>query len=667
MDERRRASEQRHKAQGVKRRTYLNLIGLPRSRKRQLLVLADLLALPICLWLAVALRHGHPFPAEFPSPWLILAVTVPSIPAFHAFGVYRSVLRASGAPFQLTIAAAAMFSALLLVLVGWLLAPPNLDATIPVIFWMTTMLAMAGVRAAARLFLQHLGAELRDQQPIGIYGAGAGGIQSAAALALGREYNPVFFVDDDPALHGTIVHGVPVWTPEALPDLVRRYDVKRILLAMPSAGRARRREIVEDLQSSAVRIMTMPGLADLVSGAAQVDDLKEIEIEDLLGRDAVPPIRDLLEGDIRGKSVMVSGAGGSIGSELCRQIARNALARMVLMDLSEYALYAIENEIRDVVLEAGLATEVVALLGSTVRQRRMSHVMRQFAVQTIYHAGAYKHVPLVEQNIVEGVRNNVFATWRLAEAAIESGVATFVLISTDKAVRPTNVMGATKRLAELVLQGLAREQAVTRFTMVRFGNVLGSSGSVVPRFREQIRGGGPVTVTHPDVTRFFMTISEAASLVLQAGAMGTGGEVFLLEMGEPVRVVDLARRMIRLMGLEVRDIDNPGGDIAIQFVGLRPGEKLYEELLIGNDASGTTHPRIMRAEEKSLPWSQVARLLDELDRACRAVQIETIRALLGQVVDGYQPSGPTVDPMASIPRRGLEGESLETPGSESIH
>ena len=648
----------------MKRQAYHRLVGLPRSRKRMLLLLADLLSLPLCLWLAVALRHGHPFPAALPAPWVFVTVTALSLPAFHAFGIYRSVLRALAVPFLLTIAAATMCSALLLVVAGLLPTPPDLDATVPAIFWMTLMLAMVGVRAVARLLLEFLGREIGDKEPIGIYGAGQGGVQSVAALKLGPEYNPVFLIDDDPALWGTIVNGIPVWAPDALPDLIPRYGVGRVLLAMPSAGRARRREIVERLETSPVRIMTMPGLADLVSGAAQIDEMKEIEIEDLLGRDPVPPIRDLLERNIRGKSVLVSGAGGSIGSELCRQIAQNGPARIVLLDLSEYALYAIEEEIRRAVATAGHDTEVVALLGSAARKRRMTHIMRHFAVHTVYHAGAYKHVPLVEQNIVECVRNNIFTTWHLAEAAIESGVETFVLISTDKAVRPTNVMGASKRMAELILQGLAREEATTRFTMVRFGNVLGSSGSVVPRFREQIRAGGPVTVTRPDITRYFMTISEAAGLVLQAGAMGTGGDVFLLEMGEPVRVVDLARRMIRLMGLKIRDADDPKGDIAIEFIGLRPGEKLYEELLIGNDTSGTTHPRIMRAEETSLAWTEIVRLLRALDDACAVVDIDAIRQLLAEVVQGYQTDTPTVDPMGLI---GPSVDHLGQAGSESIH
>ena len=651
----------------MKQQAYLSLIRMPRSRKRYILIAMDLIGLPFCLWLAVALRHGHPFPAALPDPWVFAIVAVVTIPIFHAFGIYRSVLRALGAPFLLTIAAANMLSALLVIVADQLLASPPMGATVPVIYWMTAVLAIVGSRAMARLTLEYLGRETGDKQPIGIYGAGKAGTQAIAALRVGPEYNPVFLLDDDPALQGTIVNGIPVGDPGALPDLVRRYGAKRVVLAMPSVGRARRRDIVERLQSQPVRMMTMPGLADLVSGEAHVDELREVEIEDLLGRDPVPPIDDLLERNIRGKSVLVSGAGGSIGSELCRQIIRNGPRRIVLLDLNEYALYAIEVELRQFDEKEGLAVEILALLGSAAHKRRMVHIMRRFAIDTVYHAGAYKHVPLVEQNVVEGVRNNIFATQHLAEAAIESGVDTFVLISTDKAVRPTNVMGASKRVAELILQGLAREQSTTCFTMVRFGNVLGSSGSVVPRFREQIRAGGPVTVTHPDVTRYFMTISEAASLVLQAGAMGTGGDVFLLEMGEPVRVLDLARRMVRLMDLEVRDQDNTSGDIEIQFVGLRSGEKLFEELLIGNDASGTPHPRILRAEEQALTWAEVVALLEELDAACITIDVDGIRDILARVVDGYSAESPTVDPIVRMVPDSRDAESFGPPRSDSIH
>jgi FlaA1/EpsC-like NDP-sugar epimerase len=420
--------------------------------------------------------------------------------------------------------------------------------------------------------------------------------------------------------------------------MIDRKRVDELLLAIPSASRTRRAEIIEAIEGLHCKVKLVPGMADVVSGHFSLDAIREVEIEDLLGRESVAPNTALLGRCITGKVVLVSGAGGSIGSELCRQIVRLGPARLVLMDLSEFALYSIEQELASLCAGSNRCVELVPLLGSVTHQHRNEMVMRSFGVQTVYHAAAYKHVPLVEHNPIEGIRNNAVGTRCLAEAALAAEVETFVLISTDKAVRPTNVMGASKRLAELILQALARKGGGTRFCMVRFGNVLGSSGSVVPLFRKQIAAGGPITLTHADITRYFMTIPEAAQLVIQAGSMGQGGEVYVLDMGQPVKIIDLARRMVHLSGLELRDNAHPDGDIAIEIVGLRPGEKLYEELLIGENVEGTSHPLIMRAYEHELPWDVLCERLLQLDDACHTFDYEKVLALLGSVVQEYEPA-----------------------------
>jgi FlaA1/EpsC-like NDP-sugar epimerase len=444
------------------------------------------------------------------------------------------------------------------------------------------------------------------------------------------------YVDEKRSLHGTLMNGVPVIAPEQLPAFVKRHRVERILLAVPSASRHRKAEILRRLEALNLHVQSVPDLRDVVSGRAKVGELREIDVADLLGRDPVPPDRQLVDECIRGKSVMVSGAGGSIGSELCRQIVLLAPKRLVLFEISEIALYHIERELRAIADLHHIAVEIYAILGNAHHKYRVRDVMQSFDVQTVYHAAAYKHVPMVEQNLVEGVHNNVFSTWHAAEAALETGVKTFVLISTDKAVNPTNVMGATKRLAEIVLQALQSQTTRTRFCMVRFGNVLGSSGSVVPLFQEQIREGGPVTVTHRDVKRYFMTIPEAAQLVLQAGSVGTGGDVFVLDMGHLVRIDELARRMIKLSGLSVRDSANPDGDIEIQYSGLRPGEKMFEELLIGSNVTGTEHPMIMRAIEPSPTWDEVRELLAELAIAVNRIDCRQVMTLLERAVREYR-------------------------------
>ncbi|EFZ52154.1 capsular polysaccharide biosynthesis capD domain protein [Shigella sonnei 53G] len=493
------------------------------------------------------------------------------------------------------------------------------------------------------LFRMILNYGVKGSAPVLIYGAGESGRQLLPALMQAKEYFPVAFVDDNPRLHKAVIHGVTVYPSDKLSYLVDRYGIKKILLAMPSVSKSQRQKVITRLEHLPCEVLSIPGMVDLVEGRAQISNLKKVSIDDLLGRDPVAPDAKLMAENITGKAVMVTGAGGSIGSELCRQIVRYKPAKLVLFELSEYALYAIEKELSALCDKEVLNVPVIPLLGSVQRQNRLQMVMKSFGIQTVYHAAAYKHVPLVEHNVVEGVRNNVFGTLYCAESAIESGVETFVLISTDKAVRPTNTMGTTKRLAELVLQALSARQSQTRFCMVRFGNVLGSSGSVVPLFEKQIAQGGPVTLTHRDIIRYFMTIPEASQLVIQAGAMGHGGDVFVLDMGDPVKIYDLAKRMIRLSGLSVRDDKNPDGDIAIEVTGLRPGEKLYEELLIGDSVQGTSHPRIMTANEVMLPWQDLSLLLKELDQACHDFDHERIRSLLLQAPAAFNPTDDICD------------------------
>ena len=476
-----------------------------------------------------------------------------------------------------------------------------------------------------------------------IYGAGETGIKLAAALSAGNHIVVRAYIDDKLELQGSDIAGVRVFSLKSLDMLFAHEDIDSVLLAIPSTSRKRRSEIIRALAQYKVPVKTIPSMLDLVNGLATVDEIREVEIEDLLGRDAAQPVNRLLKQCIEGKTVMVTGAGGSIGSELCRQILIHGPTQLVLFEKSEFALYQIEQELNLANLAQGRDIKLVPILGSVTHQNRVEHVMRAFHVQTVYHAAAYKHVPMVEHNMIEGVLNNVFGTWRTAEAAKSAGVETFVLISTDKAVRPTNVMGASKRFAELVLQALSREGGFTRFCMVRFGNVLGSSGSVVPLFKKQIENGGPLTVTHPEITRYFMTIPEAAALVLQAGAMGQGGDVFVLDMGVPIKIAELARKMIHLSGMEVRDDLNLEGDIEIQFSGLRPGEKLYEELLIGDNVTGTEHPLIMRAEEMELPWSFLQKKLQQVDVASHQFDCQTVMDVLLEVVDGYKPTGEIFD------------------------
>lgn len=608
------------------------LATLPRSTKRVVMLLADVIALPTCAVIATWLvaPEGIVWPL-----WLFLVPLLTGVPALHSFGFYRSVVRFMGPELIVAAFKTVSVTAVSLLACTWWLGGATPAVRAGAVFWLLAIVYVAGSRFGVRLLLR---TRHTTGDPVVIYGAGDAGAHLANAMAGRGEFTLIGFVDDNPALKGAVVHGLEVYSPSALKDLIAEFSVRRVLLALPSIPRRRRQQIINRLEQLPVHVQTMPDIHDLISGSARVDDIRDVDIEDLLGRDPVPPIQGLLDASIRDKSVMVTGAGGSIGAELCMQIARLGPKRLVLVEISEAALYMIDQRLRDTARRESLDVQIVSLIGSVHHKARMVDVLAAYEVDTLYHAAAYKHVPLVEHNMIEGIHNNVFGTLHTAEAAMEAGVESFVLISTDKAVKPTNVMGATKRLAELVLQGLEQRDSVTRFSMVRFGNVLESSGSVVPRFREQIRNGGPVTVTHPDIHRYFMTIPEAASLVLQAGSMARGGDVFVLDMGQPVRIKDLAEKMIHLMGLTVRDEDDPDGDIEIEFVGLRPAEKLFEELLIGGNALGTRHPRIMRAEEDCLTWEEVNALLDELWQACRELDCEKARGILLRCVTGYSPT-----------------------------
>ncbi|QZA80556.1 nucleoside-diphosphate sugar epimerase/dehydratase [Deefgea piscis] len=613
-------------------------IALPRTTKSLLILTLDFILLPLALWVAIALRlDDWSYPTQF-AWWVFFLPSIIAAPIFIRFGLYRAVIRYIEDKAVLTIA-----SAVSLALLGFVAAIQLLQITgIPrgslVIFWLLAMAIIIASRFAARSLLRKLAPLSKDRKTVLIYGAGSAGRQLAVALRTGQEYEPIGYVDDSPAQQGLQIGGLKVFSNEQMLAQIMMGRVDQVLLAIPSAPRSRQIEIVNQLEPLAVEVRILPGMSDLVSGEVRLADAREVGVDELLGREPVPPNKELLARNISGKSVMVTGAGGSIGSELCRQIIKNQPTHLVLYELSEFALYTIEQELSQIIREHALPIELHPVLGSVQNGLRLAAIMARYGVQTVYHAAAYKHVPLVEFNITEGILNNAFGTRAAAAAAIDAGVESFVLISTDKAVRPTNVMGASKRMAELALQAYALDPSVkTRFSMVRFGNVLGSSGSVVPLFRKQIMAGGPVKVTHPDINRFFMTIPEASQLVIQAGAMGGSGEVFVLDMGQPVRIVDLARRMIHLTGFTVKDDANPAGDIAIEFSGLRPGEKLYEELLIGDNVSGTEHARIMKANEQCLTLDELEQVIADLSIACFGNDSTQIIGILQRCVSGFKP------------------------------
>jgi FlaA1/EpsC-like NDP-sugar epimerase len=618
-----------------KRRVVSALAELPRPTKRLIAVTADAVIIPIALWSALVLKFDSLTTGIDGSGGLFVVALLTALPIFARLGLYRAVIRFMGLAAMLTIAGGVTLSVILLGLYDRTIGAHAVPLSAFAIYWALALLYVGGSRFLAR---QLLNGYVRGAVRVAIYGAGESGAQLATALKMRGEYLPVAYVDDDHKLRGSCVNGIEVFDPDELPSLIDRLQIDRILLALPRVTRRRRRDILRGLEPLGVYLQTVPEISDIVAGRANVDDIRDVDVGDLLGRDPIPPNATLLEACIRNRVVMVTGAGGSIGSELCRQIVRHGPTRLVLFEMSELALYSIERELRQISEREFLNVELVPLLGNAHHKYRVREVLQTYAVETVYHAAAYKHVPIVETNMIEGIHNNVFSTWYAAEAALETGVKTFVLISTDKAVHPTNVMGATKRLAELVLQGLHHRGSQTRFCMVRFGNVLDSSGSVVPLFREQILAGGPVTVTHPEMIRYFMTIPEAAQLVLQAGSMGNGGDVFVLDMGKPVRIDHLARHMVNLMGLTVRDEDHPDGDIEIEYTGLRPAEKLFEELLIGNNVAGTEHPMIMRATEHSLPWEPLQTILGELLIAMRKFDCERAREILNEVVVEYVPA-----------------------------
>lgn len=635
------------------------VLAWPRPVKRAIVVALDVVMALAATWVAFSLRLDAlhlPVGAQW---WVYVLTPVLAIPVFIKFGLYRAIFRYTGqAALVATTQAVLVYGALLLSVLLWRQwpgVPRSLGVLQPLIF----LLIVGASRAMARFWLANVGSKTKNASGhLLIFGAGDAGVQTATAISSTGQYVLQGFIDDDASKVGRSINGVPVFSPADVPDMVQKRGVTDILLALPSASRGRRNRIIQDLQSLPIHIRTLPGLADLASGRVTVNDFRELDVEDLLGRDPVPPDTELLARDLTGQVVMVTGAGGSIGGELCRQMVELQPRQLILLDHNEFGLYSIHRELQALCNSRKLVVELVPLLGRVTYHPRMTAICQMYRPSIVYHAAAYKHVPMVESNAGEGIANNVFGTLNMARAAMESGVGRFVLISTDKAVRPTNVMGASKRMAEMVLQAMAAEAELqfsgdekpgivknqTCFTMVRFGNVLDSSGSVVPLFRKQLADGGPLTVTHAEVTRYFMTIPEAAQLVLQAGAMASGGDVFVLDMGEPVKILDLARRMVQLSGLSVRDEDHPDGDISIDIVGLRPGEKLYEELLIGDNPQPTSHPRIMKAHEQYLAWSELSAELVKLGSAAQQNDLAAIKDFLRQHVQGYQ--GKEVAPMS---------------------
>ena len=629
-------------------RVALPILAMPRPAKRVVVLSVDAALCVLTVWLAYYLRLGEWVKLSGDSFWQpILAVGVSlvlALPIFVVNGFYRAIFRYSGMAALMTVLKACAIYALLFATVFTAFGFDGVPRTVGLIQPLLLLFTVGATRMLARFWL---GGLYRNQlrlialPRVLIYGAGNAGRQLAAAMANSHEMRVVGFLDDDDRLHGHVLNGLSIYGPADLPGLVSSLQVSTVLLAIPSLSRHRRNEMIAQMQRAHVQVRTLPAVTELAQGVVSTSDLRELDIDDLLGREPVSPNHILLGKNITDKVVLVTGAGGSIGGELCRQILAVGPSTLVLVEQSEFALYEIQQELQERMESP--STLLVPVLASVRDAQRLREVMADWKPDTIYHAAAYKHVPLVEHNPIEGIRNNTLGTLTAAQIAVEHGVTDFVLISTDKAVRPTNIMGASKRLAEMALQALADASPRTRFSMVRFGNVLGSSGSVVPKFRRQIRDGGPITLTHPDMTRYFMTIPEAAQLVIQAGAMAKGGDVFVLDMGDPVKILDLATRMVELSGLCVKNQNNPDGDIEIEITGLRPGEKLFEELLIGNNPRPTSHPRIMKAHEEFLPWPVLRDKLVQLESLLDRRDVEGTKSLLIELVSGYAPQDQSLE------------------------
>lgn len=611
---------------------------LPRKVKIFFMLLCDVVLLPLSLWSAVALRLGTWNPDISAFWWVFFIIPFVTVPVFIRFGFYRAVVRYMDDKIVYTVIYGVTVSVLILMAIVVMTKLVALPRSSIVIFWVFAIAYIAASRFVARGLLRTFESRKDRKQNVAIYGAGQAGLQTALALKSGRDFRPVAFFDDSLELQGATLAGLRVYSPKDAIAVMEGKNCQQLLLAIPSASRSVRAEIIQRFEGKNIVLKILPGLGDLVDGKVRVEDIREVGVEDLLGRDPVPPFPDLISACIKEKAVLVTGAGGSIGSELCRQILQNSPRCLVLFERHEFALYRIAMELIRIYPDK----KIYGILGDVMDSEHLGKVLASYKIETVYHAAAYKHVPIVEGNPAAGILNNVFGTLSAARASLQSQVKKFVLISTDKAVRPTNVMGATKRLAELVLQDFAAKEkdlnsGSTQFCMVRFGNVLASSGSVIPLFQEQIKAGGPVTVTHPEVTRFFMTIPEAAQLVLQAGSMAQGGDVFVLDMGESVKIADLARRMIQLSGFEVKEVGHEGGDIEIQYVGLRPGEKLYEELLIGKNVTWTIHPRIMQAHEDKVESVFLYEHLNKLEKACHGDDPEAMLTNLKILVKEYEP------------------------------
>ncbi|MDQ7090128.1 MAG: nucleoside-diphosphate sugar epimerase/dehydratase [Methylococcales bacterium] len=646
-------------------------LALSRNQKAAILIGVDIIFAVIALWVAFSLRLGFFYWPVNEIIYFFIAAPVIAVPVFIKLGLYRAIIRYIGIKALWTIIQATTLYALLFATCVFYSGVGSIPRTVPTLNWMIMLLLIGSSRFFARWLLRENYSRIINKQRgldegkknVLIYGAGCAGVQLASALVHGHEFRAVAFIDDKPSLHKQKVNGLKIYPFNALEQLIERYKVSDVLLAMPSVKGARRSEIIRLLEPHSIHVRTIPDINEIARGQLTFDTIREVDVGDLLGRESVPPDETLLHANIRNKVVMVTGAGGSIGAELCKHILENQPRCLVLFEMSEFQLYSIEKELRTTYTTS---CKIIPILGSITDKNRLEQVCNAFVIQTIYHTAAYKHVPLVEQNPAEAIWNNIFGTLTLAKVAIKFKVETFVLISTDKAVRPTNTMGATKRFAELILQALSQkpeDHQQTRFTMVRFGNVLGSSGSVVPLFREQIAKGGPVTVTDKRIIRYFMTIPEAAELVIQAGAMGQGGDVFVLDMGTPVQIVELARRMIHLSGFSVKDAAQPEGDIEIIYTGLRPGEKLYEELLIGTNVSQTQHEKIMRAEETIIPWEELSALLTTLEKIVSANDFEAVRQLLKQVVTGFNPQCAVADEVSL----GLQRLESKTKNQKSHH